>query len=498
MNRTDSRGEAGKAVSGALAIGIGQAGALLIGAAMAVVMPRTLGRVDYGWWILFRSLVQLMASASSIGMADTMVCRYVPRLAAGDPEGAGLVFKTLASARTLAAGAAAGIGAIMLSRTQFPGSGTAAGWLALSVVFQSIGFSGTHLLYGHRRLRFVACVYALQALVSPLAVTVAYGLGGLAYAPPAAAACDAAVTGATLLYARKLVRWPRGWLGWAASSELLRFGAVVGVSSFLIGAAGNVVPYVMARTGYAAMALGFAGLGLRLALLLKGALMSVSGAVFPTLAVVSVTDGMERAERWLSLSTRVGALGVLGALGMFLIAGPCWTGPVFGREFSAAFPVIAGALAALVPLWLGLQGTRVLLLTGRARAMLGCVLVLTLASVMPLWVLPADSLGMMAIVASFGGCAAFAVAVAIAVWPRRILLRAWGLLIPSIVWTLLALGVGRLVVHPVSALVCAVGWGLGFVAIMFASHALTSVEVRAFWGAWRRRKGASPPADGQS
>ncbi len=491
--------EARKAVSGATIIGVGQAAAVLIGVGTAILVPRVLGRTDYGWWILLRSIVQLMASASSIGMGDTMVCHYVPRLAGGDTRGAGLVFKTMVSARFLSAVLAAAVGAGMLLHTDsFPERGTSAAWLALSVLLQSVGLSCIQLLYGNRLLARVAVVYILQAAIIPTSVALAYATGGFARVPAVAALCDGMVAVLTFLLARKVFQWPSGWLVPAERRKVLSFGATVGLSSFLTGAAGNAIPWLMAKTGYTAAAIGFVGLGLRLSLLLKGTLMSVSGAVFPTLAVVSVTDGMERAGRWLSIASRGGALVVLALLGACLAGGPTWMGRVFGAEFADAAPVVTVCFAMLMPLWLGMQATRLLLLAGRAPQMLMVILVLLAGSLAPLLFIPADPVGMTPAWVSLVACGVFAVSVLAVVPFRRRMLRTWLRIVPAALWVLVAWAIGRWVHTPWWAAAAGVAWAGGLVAVAMASRVMDWYEIRDLWASVRRTRPSAVENDDES
>lgn len=482
--------EARRAVSGAAVMGIGQGLAATIGIGTAILVPRVLGAADFGWWILFRSIIQLMASASSVGMGDTLACHYVPRLSKGDARGADLIFKTMTTARLLSVAAVAGIGAVMLWQTVgFPGRTAAAFWLALSVALQGTGIVCAQLLYGNRLLRQVAVLHVVQAGVIPVSVALAYAWGGFAWVPPVAALSDGVCAAVAFLLARPVLRWPAGWLPAAEARQLLRFGVAVGLSTFLMGAAGNAIPYVMAKRGYTAEAIGFVGLGLRLSLLVQSTLMVVSSAVFPTLAVLGAADDMNRAARWLSLISRCGALLMLAALGGFLALGPAWMGRVFGHDFALASPVVAGCFAMLTPLWLGMQATRLLLLRGQALRMLLAILILVAGTLAPLGFLPPDRRGMTVVWAAIAAGALFALAVWATVPFRVAIAKAWARLLPAVVWVAGAWAIGRWLTGPIWSVAAFLVWLPGLAAVALLGRVMDRFELRDLWRTLRDPRG---------
>lgn len=478
--------EAGHAVSGAAVMGIGQALAAAIGVGTAILVPRVMGVEDFGWWVLFRGIIQLMASASSVGMGDTVACHYAPRVSAGDVRGADLVFKTMTSARLLSAVVVAGIGAAMLANTAaFPGGTTAALWLALSVALQSAGMSCTQLLYGNRLLFRVAVLHIVQSGVIPVSVAVAYAVGGFGWVPPTAALCDGASAVFAFLLARPVFRWPSGWLPLMEARRILRFGATVGVSSFLIGMTGNAIPYVMAKHEYSAEAMGFVGLGLRLSLLLQSTLLTVSSAAFPTLAMLSAADDPIRAARWLNILSRGGALVMLSVMGGFLALGPSWMGRVFGSEFTRAGPVVAGCFAMLTPLWLGFQATRLLVLRGRAHRMLAAVVVLVIGSLLPLWLVDPDPHGLTVVYVLIAACCLFALTVLLMVPLRKLIAAAWWRLLPAVLWVAGAWAIGRWLDAPGWTLAAYLAWLCGLAAVTLACRVIDGYEIRDLWRALR-------------
>ncbi len=99
----DSRPEGGTPldVNGAtltadsLVAGMGQAGAMVIGTVLAVLLPRLMGVEGYGLWILFRSVILLLTTATMLG-TQQVVSRFYGSWSEEHPGLAQRLFKTVA------------------------------------------------------------------------------------------------------------------------------------------------------------------------------------------------------------------------------------------------------------------------------------------------------------------------------------------------------------------------------------------------------------------
>ena len=364
--RPGARREAERAVSGAFFLGAGQAGMMAVGLAMTLVMPRVLGAADFGQWVMYRSIINLMLGLDLLGTHQVMSRFYIGRVAEGDPLAARRIFKTILVVRLATTVVTAGVGAWLLLRAEFALSSVgAAGMLAGSTLFQGAEVVMLHLLYGERRMRSIAAIHVLQAGMAPLAVTAAYVLRGLAWAPAACLAADGVCAGLAVLLACPWQAWAPGWLPLRECRSLLVFGGVAAVAASALQVFAHFLPYLMHLLGYDMQAIGHAGLARRVGAMASGALASVGSGLFPSLVFILQQDGLGRAVRWQQIATRLGTLVLVLGAGLFMVLGRGLTPLLFGSEFSAAAPALGLGLAAAVAKWWGSQDVRITLLLGK-------------------------------------------------------------------------------------------------------------------------------------
>ena len=351
-----TREESFRAVSGAVAIGAGQAAIILISLGVTMLMPRLFGAEDFGRWVLFRSVISLAMVLCVSGSAELLGRYYVAMRAEGRDADAGRLFKLVLAFRLALACLAAPAGALLLGgSTRFAFGAEAAVLSGASVLLLVIGMSFHAVPYSERHMRRVAALNLLNASLVPALVLGAYAAGGFRWVPRACALGDALYALAAFALARGLLPRAPGWPPRARWAEYGRFVAAAGFSNALISVYGNLPPYLMAGAGMDAAQIAFMGLAIRVGDIVRMTLVSVGGSLFPSITWVYEREGMDRALRWQGLAARFGAVAALAAAGLFAAAGGGLVRLVWGAAYDGAVPAIGLVLFSVAFLWIGFQ-----------------------------------------------------------------------------------------------------------------------------------------------
>jgi O-antigen/teichoic acid export membrane protein len=478
MNRELHR-EAAPAARGALYIALSQLTAVLIGLALAFVMPRLFGATDYGSWVIFRSVIALLTSLSLLGTPEVIARFYVARVAEGRRAEAARLFKSVAAIRAGATLILAVVGYGMLRSAEHGFAGAApALWLALSVLLLGADAIFKLLLLGERRLRALAILGVLQTAVAPVAVTLAYAFGGLASVPPACVAGDALCLCASAAAARRHVRRAPGWLPRAEWKTVLAFGGAVAAAATAFNLLLNSIPYLMGLRGYSLEAIAFFGVASRVSGMALMMLATLGGSLFPALTAVMEHSGIERAIRWQDLILRAGLAALLMLLGILLIAGESGLPLILGATFAAVAPVMCLGVLAVVPLWVGLRAVLIALLAHRPGVYAGAAAALLGAFAAVFVALPPDADGRGAVLALFCGALGFMIWGLAAVRTRAPLTLGWRWFL----WPLLTLAAARALGLRLDTFYPAAGvaavWCALFVAGVLAFRLAHGYEIR--------------------
>ncbi len=343
---------AASVTSDSVAAGIGHVATVLVGAIAAVFMPRLLGVAHFGHWVLFRTIILLASTTTSMGTMQIMSRFYAP-LATTNTVAAGRLFKAVATARLLFGIVAACLGYVLL---RLLGGAifdpTDAALLALAVLFRATAITGSILLYGTTRIRRVTILHFLMGAGVPLWVLGGYLLGGFACIPAACALGEGLVLLAAYGLARPHLTWPGGWPERERLLEVLRFGGHVAPAVLGTGVCADVATCLAAVFGATESQMAFVGLALRLQGMLLAGLMAMNRAILPSLAVATEQSGVHQSLTWVSLLSRTGSVFILGAIGATAFIGRPLIVWIWGPEFLPALVPICLALAATLPMWL--------------------------------------------------------------------------------------------------------------------------------------------------
>ncbi|HOW97360.1 MAG TPA: hypothetical protein P5567_13035 [Kiritimatiellia bacterium] len=351
-----TREESFRAVSGAMAIGAGQAAIILVSLCTTMLMPRLFGAEDFGRWVLFRSVISLAMILCVSGSSELMGRYYVALRAEGRDADAGRLFKLVFAFRLALAGLGAlASGLLLAASTRVALGGEAAVLSGASVLLLVIGMSFHAVLYSERRMPRVAALNLLNASLVPAVVLAAYAAAGFRWVPRACVLGDALYALAAFALARGPMQWAAGWPPRARWPEYGRFVATAGFSNALVSVYGNLPPYLMAGAGMDAAQIAFMGLAVRVGDIVRMTLVSVGGALFPSITWVYEREGLDRALRWQGIATRFGAVAALAAAGVFAAAGGGLVRLVWGAAYDGAVPAIGLVLFSVVFLWIGFQ-----------------------------------------------------------------------------------------------------------------------------------------------
>lgn len=479
--------EARGAVSDALATMAGQGVCFAAGLIFTIYVPRLLGAVNYGEWMLFRGLALFWLSLLSMGDREVISSFYVPQREQ-NPDLASRVFKSLVAVRlALMPVGLAGVLLMLYSSSSAYRTVDAALCLSGTVVLKSLQGNLTTLIFGHRRLGWVALLEGAQAVLVPLLVLLSFGDGRVEWIPRAAVAADALLFALAWALSRWRREWRPGWLPRHQLFEIVRYAAAVAFSSSVIVSLNNLLLYLMNLRGYSSAALGWVGLSTRCAWVVQSGLIAVGTALMPILATVQVRHGAQRMFRWQDFISRLGLALILGLAGNFLLVGPAFVNRIWGGDFAPVAPLLAGSLLAVIPIWLGSQWIRQFLLQRSTRVYLQAALLYAAVLCGVFFLLPADRGGWTPVLALIAAGWALAIYAAVHAARNGASLAWLPRFLPATAW-LVAGGLwGGSEALDFRALGTAAIWNLGYVVALGLPGALKAFEVRELWGAFRKR-----------
>lgn len=484
-------GEARSAARGLVWMSVGHVLSFLIAGSLMLVVPRVLGAVDFGRWILYRSIIMLTGSVSGLGAVQTMARFYVECRTRGQDGEAGRIFKAIAALR-LAAALVLSLAGLLIVRLQ-AGTGftpAAAVCAAFSILCINQGATFLLLPYAERRRDKLAALKVFEALLVPLTVLMAYRREGFPAVPWAVAGADLVFLGIAKWVSRAHRIRAVGWPDWATWRRLLSYMGLVAVTSTTFSMYMQAIPVCMGLAGFAAQEIAFIGLGIKLTDTLLRSLMSMSSAIFPALTVALVSDGPDRARLWQGMVCRWGAVLLMAVAGAYFLLGGPGVQLVWGSAFAPAAPIIGLCLLSSIGLWLGSQFGQFALLVNRpGRYALSVILLY--AGFAGAFLVPRFSVAQAMVAGSgifafsgylfqrFTGTWHFREGKRL-VWPALALIWAWYL--------------GERLAGGSSRMAGVLLWLLLISAVSLWSGSIRSVEIREILGHLRpKRKPVSPP-----
>lgn len=490
----DRRKEAARATTGVATVAAAQVLSTLLSLVLALIVPRLLGAGDYGNWALFRSVIDFMSLLCVLGSPVILARYYVEALTRGDRTEAGLIFKAVAVTRLVAGLAAAAAGCLLIATNPSEAMDLRAGlFLAWSIMARVVGVTFVMLLYAEQRTNRVAVVNVLTAVLVPAFIALAYVRGGFRLVPPACALGDTVFAVACCLLGRRLVLWPRGWLPRRLWKEITSFGLATAVAMTASSVYVTMAPYFMSLVRMDSVYIGYVGLAVRLQGILLGVLGTAGGALWPSVTIVLETEGIERSVVWQSLFSRLGAVLIMAAAGIFLVVAD-WAVPlVWGADFAPAVPVIALWFAVTLAFWIGIRYMLVGLLMKKPSVAVWSTAWMFGVFAPALAVLGkrGDGLGMVG---------AMLIGVLACIVSSTVLVRRyWGVSLQSsrLVLPLIATAALLLVrpwlSAPAAAALALPLWAVVFVAAVFVSRSLQGYEVKEILQILRRPARAGGP-----
>jgi O-antigen/teichoic acid export membrane protein len=478
-------------VGDALATTAGQGLCIAASLVFSIFVPRLLGAANYGEWMLFRGLAIFWLSLLSLGDRELISSFYVPQREKGDADGASRIFKSLMAFRLalLPLGLAAAL--LMLhSTTSVYRTVDAALCLSATLVFKSLQCNLTTLIFGHRRLGWVAFLEVAQAVLLPLFVLLAFGDGQTEWIPRAAVAADAILFAMALAVSRLWREWRPGWVQGAALLEIVRYAGAISLAASVIVSLNNLLLYLMNIRGYSSAALGWVGLSTRCAWIVQAGLITVATALMPALAVVQVHHGAPRMLRWQNFLSRLGLSLLLLLAGNVLLLGPVFVTRIWGADYEPVPPLIVGSLLAVLPVWLGAQWIRQFLLQRSTRVYLQAATLYAIVLCVVFFLLPVDRVGWTPVIALV--CAGWALAVHTAFHAARNGASLGWLLrfLPAVAWVMVAwLRMGTSSFTATGG-VQVVAWNVLLAVWILLPRALAWHELADLWSLSRQRKSA--------
>lgn len=471
--------EARWVVEGAVAAGAGQGLVAVIGLVMAVIVPRLFGPGDYGLWVMYRSIVNVVLMFCTLGAYQTIVCHYIPRKAAGDHVGAASLLKSLAAVRLGAFLVAAFVSAGLLVVADTPLSRqTHAVAIAVSVCARGLLSVPLMMLYGARRIKAMFGLHVLLSLVVPSTVAAAYVLGDAGSIPLGCMAGDlfCAAVGMTITRPWKLIG--AAWMNIRELRPILQFGASLGISSILVTLFMQMAPYFMALRDYSAESIAYVGISIRMSGFVIGTVVSVSAAVIPTFSAVLEKEGVPRVLRWHSLLSRLGFALLLCVLGNAYLLADRLVPLVWGSGFQPMSAAVIYSIAALLPLWLGSQMVRYVLFFRKSVGYLLSSLVQLLLFLGLLFVVPEDPAGRNTLVAMMLASTGFLLCASVMYFRRA--RPTWNSLrfVPAVLMVWAAYSLSSHAMGLLRAIQTAILWTFIFAVTVFGFGAARFYEIR--------------------
>ena len=336
-----------------VAAGLGHVAIIVISTVTALLLPRLLGSVDYGHWVLFRTVLLMATMATLLGSRQVMSRFYTPLLRAGSLQDAARLFKAVAALRAAAGLLAALAGFGLLRALAGDAFSIGDGWLlAAAVLLRATAITGLVLLYGANRIRRVAVLHALMAGLAPLLALAAHAAAGFRAIPWSVLLGEALVLGAAWLLARRYLHRAPGWPSRRQLSGMIHFAGPVALATLGLTLYVDTVLCLLALTGADSVQIGYFGLATRLNSVILMGLLAVNRAVLPSMSVSAEEGGIERSVGWISLLCRGGVLLLLAAAAAAAFVGRVLVERIWGAAFGAAVPAIALTMFAAVPMWI--------------------------------------------------------------------------------------------------------------------------------------------------
>lgn len=353
----------------------------VLGLLMAILVPKVLGIRDYGNWVIFRSMGNLLLALTTLGASQVLSRFYVSDRTTGRDLQAFRLFKTLTVARLLLSFMAAAVGAVLLISLRNPSLGyPAALCLILSVLSQSLLISFMLLLNSERLMVRIAFLLVVRSVFVPGLLLLIYPTWGFAGVPVACAIGDGLMALLYMVCSAGVLRWPRGWLERPQWSMMIRFAGMTAVSIALYSLYPQLLPFLMGHRQMPVEEIGLIGLAFRCTRLLQGALGSVATALFPFLVLALQKENDARAVKWQSLICRLGLAVIMAAVGTFIVMGQHLVRWIWGTAYEGVSEVILLCLIALVPAWTGHQYCQLGILFKQTRVFATATVVLVILS----------------------------------------------------------------------------------------------------------------------
>jgi O-antigen/teichoic acid export membrane protein len=353
----------------------------VLGLLMAVLVPKVLGIRDYGNWIIFRSMGNLLVSLTVLGAPQVLSRFYVSDRTEGKDLQAFRLFKTLTVARLLLSLVVGGVGAVLLLSLGNPAlDRSAALFLILSVVSQNLLISFMLLLNSERLMVRIAFLLVVRSIFVPGLILFVYPAWGFAGVPIACAIGDSVVGLLYIVSSLNVLEWPTGWLERSQWSTIFRFAGATAISLALLNLYPQLLPFLMGHRQMPVEEIGLIGLSFRCTRLLQGALGSVAAALFPFLVLALQKESDAMAVKWHSLICRLGLIVILAATGTFIVLGQHLVGWVWGEAYEGIAEVLLLCLIALAPSWVGCQYCQLGILFKQTRVYVVAAVVLVVLS----------------------------------------------------------------------------------------------------------------------
>jgi O-antigen/teichoic acid export membrane protein len=466
---------------------------LIVGIALAIVVPLLFGAHDFGKWVVFRSLIVLLTGQTTPGLAAVMSVQYVSRVVNNQAIEAARLFKTVVIVRLVMAVIVAIGGYFMVSAVPTFTHKTWVAWcLVSSLVLTLTSSTFILLLHGERDYSRLAIAKLMQQCVIPAAVIPAYLMGGFAWVPAGCAAGEALNVIVFFMLTRRYFSWPAGWL---PRSEWKLLGHFTGsVSLYAAGRKlmSNAVPCLMGVSGIDSTQIGYVGLASRVSQLIQGSLQQASVVMLPSTKVVLEREGPDKFIVWRSFICRMGSLVTMAATGAFLIIGSRITPLIWGHEYAGAAVIISVVLAAITPRWIGSDHCQLLIVIGKPiKATKSIVWMLLFFLICFLLCVP-DHGALGASMAILVGNAAFMIGAM--TYSRNVLGKHLGLqrlLLPCLL-TVMAFFVGKQLESMTALLVAVLLWGTVFLGAAFFSGSVSATELKQVLGHLRNAAKVGP------
>ncbi|MDR0993667.1 MAG: hypothetical protein LBN38_03750, partial [Verrucomicrobiota bacterium] len=359
------------AVDDAVVTGLGQAVCIFGALVFSIFVPRVLGAAMYGEWMLYRGMAIFWLPLMVLGDREVMAAFYVPFYEKGEDRQAGLLFKSLMVLRLFLLPLVLGGGLLLLfTSSSLFRTPQAAFCLMVTLVAKTGQYMLQTLLFGRRRMGYMAFLEGIQTILLPLFVLLAYRRVGAVGIPWAAAMADLLLFGVALVLTPRKAVWTSGWPALLDVRHMFRYAFVVALAGNIIMSLNNLLYYLMNIWGYAPDVIGRVGLVMRCAGVAQTGLMAIATALMPALMSIHQQHGRDKMFQWQDVVSRFGLALILLLAGNIRLFGPWAVRWVWGPEFADVSPLLFGGLMAVAPVWLGAQWSRQFLLERRSQVYL--------------------------------------------------------------------------------------------------------------------------------